>query len=312
MAADRFYRRWSLAVAVCAGLLLTSCASSVNGAAGASSGSSAGAAAGASALSATTRPSPAGGTTAPALPECTNGTLPTVTPGTITIGTESPGRSPWYQGDPRSAQGLEPAVGYAIAQVLGFDHDHVTWTVVDRTQATAGTATAFDVDLNQFTAPDAGTATADYSTGYFAVTDTLVTRQGDAAAPNSTATLTGARLGTVSGTSSTAGVNRVSGTAPSSFVGPQQALDALATGAVAGVVLPTPDALAAAQADATLSLAGQLPSDPQLQPDQFKVLLPKGSALTGCVSAAVDRLRVEGTLQQLAGQWIDSQVPPLR
>ena len=304
MAADRFRRRWSLATALCAGLVLTGCASAVNGAAGSSAGPIS--------VSASTRPTPAGGTTAPALPDCTNGTLPMVTPGTITIGTESPGRSPWYQGDPRSAQGLEPAVGYAIAQVLGFDHDHVTWAVVDRAKASAGTATGFDVDLNQFTAPDAGTATADFSTGYFAVTDTLVTRQGDAAAPNSTATLTGARLGTVSGTSSTENVNRVNGTAPTSFAGSQQALDALATGAVAGVVLPTPDALAAAQADPALSLAGQLPSDPQLQPEQFKVLLPKGSALTGCVSAAVDRLRVEGTLQQLAGQWIDSQVPPLR
>lgn len=300
MAAHRMRRRWSLAVALCAGLVLTGCASSVNGAAGSSSGSTA------------TRPAPAGGTAAPALPDCTNGALPTMTPGTITVGTESPGRSPWYEGDPRSGQGLEPAVGYALAQVLGFDHDHVSWTVVDRTQAAAGSATGFDVDLDQFTAPDAGTPTADYSTGYFAVTDTLVTRQGDASAPKSTAALAGARLGAVSGTSSTDGVNRVSGAAPTSFSGPQQALAALAAGSLAGVVLPTPDALAAAQADPTLSLAGQLPSDPQMQPDQFKVLLPKGSALTGCVSAAVDRLRVEGTLQQLAQQWVDSQVPELR
>lgn len=300
MAAHRMRRRWSLAVALCAGLVLTGCASSVNGAAGSSSGSTA------------TRPAPAGGTAAPALPDCTNGALSTMTPGTITVGTESPGRSPWYEGDPRSGQGLEPAVGYALAQVLGFDHDHVSWTVVDRTQAAAGSATGFDFDLDQFTAPDAGTPTADYSTGYFAVTDTLVTRQGDASAPKSTAALAGARLGAVSGTSSTDGVNRVSGAAPTSFSGPQQALAALAAGSLAGVVLPTPDALAAAQADPTLSLAGQLPPDPQMQPDQFKVLLPKGSALTGCVSAAVDRLRVEGTLQQLAQQWVDSQVPELR
>lgn len=301
MAAHRV-RRWWLEVALCAGLLLTGCAGSVNGAAGPSSGSTS--------VLTVTRPTPAGGTTAPALPDCANGVLPTVTPGTITVGTESPGRSPWYEGDPRSGQGLEPAVGYALAQVLGFDHDHVSWTVVDRTQAAAGSATGFDVDLNQFTAPDAGTPTADYSTGYFAVTDTLVTRQGDATAPNSKAALAGARLGALSGTSS-ADVNRVTGATPTSFSGPQQALAALTAGSVAGVVLPTPDALAAAQADPTLTLAGQLPSDPQLQPDQFKVLLPKGSALTGCVSAAVDRLRVEGTLRQVARQWVDSQVPEL-
>jgi polar amino acid transport system substrate-binding protein len=48
-----------------------------------------------------------------------------------------------------------------------------------------------------------------------------------------------------------------------------------------------------------------------VQPDQFKVLLPKGSVLIGCVSAAVDRLRVEGTLEQLARTWVDPQVPVL-
>ena len=64
--------------------------------------------------------------------------------------------------------------------------------------------------------------------------------------------------------------------------------------------------------DPALLLVGQLPTDPRVQPDQFKVLLAKGSVLTGCVSAAVDRLRVEGNLEQLAHQWIDPQVPELR
>ena len=301
MTAHRICRGRPLAAVLCTGLVLAGCAGPVGGAAGSSSGSAA-----------ATLATPAGGTTAPALPDCTNGTLPTVTPWTLTVGTESPGRSPWYEGDPRSGRGFEPAVGDALAQTLGFDRDHVSWTVVDRTQAAAGSASGFDVDLDQFAAPDAGTPTADYSTGYFAVTDTLVTRQGDAAAPNSVAALAGARVAAVAGTSSATGLNRVSGTAPASFGEAQQALAALAAGSVVGVVLPTPDALAAAQADPTLSLAGQLPSDPKIQPDQFKVLLPKGSALTGCVSAAVDRLRVEGTLEQLAHQWVDSQVPALR
>ena len=290
--------RWPVAAALCTGLLLTGCAAAVDGAAGASSGSA-------------VRPAPAGGTTAPALPDCTKATLPVVTPGTLTIGTAAAGKTPWYEGDPRSGKGLEPAVGYAVAQVLGFDHDHVSWSVVDRSQAAAGSASGFDVDLDQFTAPDAGTPTADYSTGYFAVTDTLLTRKSDATAPKSTAALADARLATVAGTSSATGLNRVSATAPTSFGEERQALAALAAGSVAGVVVPTPDALAAAQNDPTLHLAGQLPSDPQIQPDQFKVLLPKGSALTGCVSAAVDRLRVEGTLAQLAHQWVDPQVPAL-
>ena len=59
-------------------------------------------------------------------------------------------------------------------------------------------------------------------------------------------------------------------------------------------------------------VAGQLPSDPSSQPDQFKVLLTKGSALTGCVSAVIDRLRVEGELETFAATWVDPVAPPLR
>ncbi len=78
------------------------------------------------------------------------------------------------------------------------------------------------------------------------------------------------------------------------------------------MVLPTPAAIAAARADPSLLLVGQLPTDPSAQATQFKVLLPKGSALTGCVSGAVDRLRVEGTLKNSPHQWVDPVVPQLR
>lgn len=299
---DRWVRcRWWLAAAVSGGVLLAGCATTP-----AASGPAA-----ASWAGSVSRASAAGGTTAPALPDCAGGALPTLTSGTITVGTESPGTSPWYVGgSPDSGQGLESAVAYALAQALGYGRDRVAWVVVDRGQAASSAAKAFDVDLDQFTVPDAGTPTADYSTGYFSVTDTLVTRQG-VAAPASAAGLTRLRLGAVSGTESATGVKRLGGADPTSFGDQQQALAALAAGTVAGVVLPTPAALAAARADPGLTLAGQLPPDPTVQPEQFKVLLPKGSALTGCVSAAVDRLRVEGTLQHLAQQWVDPQIPEL-
>jgi len=289
-------RRWWLAAAVSGVVLLAGCAPAASGPAAASGSVS--------------RVSAAGGTTAPALPDCTGGMLPTVTAGTITVGTGSPGMSPWYVGgSPDSGEGLESAVAYAVAQALGYGRDRVAWVVVDRGQAAAGAARAFDVDLDQFTAPDAGTATADYSTGYFSVTDTLVTRQ-TGAAPVSAAALSGMALGAVAGTDSVTGV-QLTGADPAVFADQQQALAALAAGTVTGVLLPTPAALAAAAADPGLRLVGQVPSDPMTQPEQFKVLLPKGSALTGCVSAAVDRLRVEGTLEQLAGQWVDPLVPAL-
>ncbi|WP_395728538.1 transporter substrate-binding domain-containing protein [Nakamurella sp.] len=258
-------------------------------------------------------PPTAAGTVVPALPDCASGALPTVTSGTLTIAAEIPGASPWYLGQsPESGQGLDSSVAYALAETLGYGPERVAWVDVDRAQAAAGVAGGFDLALDQFTAPDRGTPTADYSTGYFSVTDALVMRQGGAAAPTSVAGVAALRLGAVSQTPAFATATRVTGSDPVAFGDQQQALAGLAAGAVDGMVLSIPSALAAAQADPGLRVIGQLPSDPMEQPTQFKVLLKKGSALTGCVSAAVDRMRVEGTLEKLAQTWVDPEAPVLR
>ena len=254
--------------------------------------------------SAASSPSPAGsaaGATAPPLPDCTGGALPTVTDGVLTIGTGTPIGEPWFAGEPASGQGLESAVAYSVAQVLGYPAAQVTWVTVDKAQAAAGTATGFDLDVDQFTAPDTGSPTADYSTGYFPVTDVLLIRAGSAAP--TAAGLAALRLGTAGATQA--------GPAATNYPSEQQAVAALGAQAIDGVVLPIQTALATAQSDPAVTIAGQLPTDPQVQPEQFRALLPKGSALTGCVSSAIDRLRVEGTLENLAQQWVTPSVPVL-
>ena len=261
----------------------------------------------------TTAGTSAAGSTAPPLVECGNGALPTVVPGTITIGTESPAAAPWFvAGTPSNGEGLESAVGYAVAAVLGYGRDQVSWRTVDRLQAAAGATTGSDLVLNQFTAPDMPASGVDYSTGYFSVTDTLVTSRSAPLRTASVAALAGQRVGAVAGAAGAGTAMRVTGSSPTTFADQRLALAALAAGAVPAVVLSTPDALTAAAADPGLQLVGQLPIDPSVQPTQFKALLPKGSALTGCVSGAIDRLRVEGTLEQLATQWVDPAVPQLR
>jgi polar amino acid transport system substrate-binding protein len=42
--------------------------------------------------------------------------------------------------------------------------------------------------------------------------------------------------------------------------------------------------------------------------DDFGFVLPKGSALTAPVSAAVDQLREDGTLAEIAGQWLSDSI----
>ena len=50
-------------------------------------------------------------------------------------------------------------------------------------------------------------------------------------------------------------------------------------------------------------IVGQLPSDGGAQ-EQFGFVLEKGSALTACVSAAVDALKADGTFAALLTEWI--------
>jgi len=51
------------------------------------------------------------------------------------------------------------------------------------------------------------------------------------------------------------------------------------------------------------TIVGQLPSGTD-KPEQFGIVLDKGSKLTSCVSGAVEALRGDGTLAKLQQQWL--------
>ena len=72
---------------------------------------------------------------------CSPGDLPTLTPGTLTIGTDNPAYPPYFQGgtpggsswklnDPSTGEGFESAVAYSIAEELGYTPDQVEWVEV--------------------------------------------------------------------------------------------------------------------------------------------------------------------------------------
>ena len=73
--------------------------------------------------------------------------------------------------------------------------------------------------------------------------------------------------------------------------------------------LPTAFYMAAAQLDHG-KIVGQLPSGTGT-PEQFGLVLDKGSPLTTCVSKAVDALRADGTLAALTDQWLSQQGAPV-
>ena len=64
----------------------------------------------------------------PSADACTKDNLPTVKPGTFTVGTDKPAYAPWFVDDqPKNGEGFESAVAYAVAEQLGYDRAAVTW-----------------------------------------------------------------------------------------------------------------------------------------------------------------------------------------
>ncbi len=81
------------------------------------------------------------------------------------------------------------------------------------------------------------------------------------------------------------------------------AVQALKNKQIDGLVVDLPTALYVAAAQVKDGLVvGQFTAPGT--PEQFGLLLGKGSALTTCMSQTVDALRADGTLKQLAGQWL--------
>jgi len=238
---------------------------------------------------------------------CTPETLKTRTPGTLTVGTDKPAYEPWFSGDdPANGKGYESAVAYAVAKQLGYATDAVKWSVVSFNSAIAPGPKAFDVDINQISITDERKKNLDFSSGYYDVAQSVVTVKGSKAADATTlAQLKKLKLGAQVGTTSySAAKNQI---APEQAVAVYNTNDdakaALQNGQIDALVVDLPTGLFLAAADLEGGkLVGQLPVTGK--PEQFGMVLDKGSPLTACVSQAVDALRADGTLQRLQRQWL--------
>ena len=78
---------------------------------------------------------------------------------------------------------------------------------------------------------------------------------------------------------------------------------ALTNGQIDALVLDLPTAFQVQSELTDGVIVGQLPSGTD-KPEQFGIVLDRGSALTSCVSGAVDALRSDGTLTKLQQQWL--------
>ena len=238
---------------------------------------------------------------------CTPATLQTKTAGKLTIGTDNPVYEPWFSDNkPSNGKGFESAVAYQVAQRLGYPAESVTWVSVTFNNAIAPGPKSFDFDINEFSITDDRKKAVDFSSPYYLVRQTVITTKGSKIAnAKSIAELQSAKLGAQVGTTSYQAITDLikPSTKPSVFNNNDDAKAALVNGTVDGIVVDLPTAFYMTGAELKNGLiVGQLPQVGV--PEQFGLVLDKGSPLTGCVSGAVDQLRNDGTLQVLEKTWL--------
>jgi polar amino acid transport system substrate-binding protein len=249
----------------------------------------------------------------PALDTCSKENLTLTTPGTLTIGTDTPAYPPYFvDDDPTNGKGFESAVAYAVADKLGFTPTEVTWTVVPFNKSYAPGDKEFDFDVNQISITPKRMKVVDFSNGYYTVNQAVVALA-DSPIANATtvAELQAAKLGAQVGTTSLDFINEVVKPADQPYVynDTNDAKSALKNGQIDGIVvdLPTAYYITAAEIDNS-KIVGQFPA--QAGGEQFGLLFAKGNPLVTCVNAALDELSASGELQSIQDQWLAGDTAP--
>jgi polar amino acid transport system substrate-binding protein len=236
--------------------------------------------------------------------KCTKDALGTLYQGIFTFGTDQPVYPPWYMGDnPASGEGFEAAVAYAVASKMKYLRDDVRWVRVPFNAALAPGPKTFDANLSEFSITEQRKAAVDFSSPYLDVTQAVVTiKSSPAAGVKTVQQLKGLRLGAQVGTTSYTAATSVNGDVEV-YNTNVDAKMALSNGEIDALVADLPTAFAVANELRNGLMVGQLPSVSG-DVEQFGIVLDKGSALTRCVSWAVDGLRGDGTLNRLQQHWL--------
>ncbi|MEU8710457.1 ABC transporter substrate-binding protein [Streptomyces sp. NPDC048663] len=253
-----------------------------------------------------------GGSSSSAATTCAKGKLATRTSGKLTIATDEPAYEPWFKDDkPADGEGFESAVAYAVAKQLGYDKSAVVWQSVPFNKAFAPGAKTFDFDINQVSISAERKKAVDFSSGYYDVRQAVIAlKDSKAARATGVADLKKLKLGAQVGTTSLDYITDVvkPSQQPAVYAKNDQAKSALKNGQVDAIVVDLPTAFYITSAEVTdAKIVGQFENQGGTA-EQFGLVLDKGSALTPCVTTAVDALRKDGTLAKIEQQWLSDAV----
>ena len=247
---------------------------------------------------------------------CTPTKLQTHAKGVLTVATDSPAYPPYFEhNDPSNGQGFESAVAYAVAGKLGYRTSGVKWVTEPFNASYAPGPKSFDFDINEISITKPRAKAVDFSPGYYTNPQAIIVASDSPYAhATSLAALKSANIGVQIGTTSlSAATSQIKPThAPQVFNTSNDVVQAFKIHRVNAIVvdLATAFELTSTELPHT-TIAGQFSAPGG---DQWGLLMPKGSAIAGCVGRAVSELKADGTLAKLDKRWIasGSKVPVLR
>lgn len=241
-----------------------------------------------------------------------------VTSGKLTVATGDPAYFPYVIDDkPQSGKGFESAVVYAIADQLGFAKKDVVWVRSTFDQGIAPGVKNYDFNIQQYSITDDRKKKVDFSSSYYSTPQAVITIKGSKAEKVDSISgfkdlLVGAATGTTSFDSIEKVIKPTAGA--QAFNSNDDAVLALKSGQIDALVvdLPTAFYLTGAELDNGV-LIGQLPAADGIS-DQWGAVLTKGSPLTSKISAAIDALKADGTLDKITSTWLgaDAGAPILK
>jgi polar amino acid transport system substrate-binding protein len=245
-------------------------------------------------------------TTVASLADCKGNKLATKSPGRLTVATDKPAYPPYFiDDDPTNGKGFESAVAYGIAGQLGIPKSKVKWTVEPFNSSYAPGPKSFDFDVNQISITDQRAKAVDFSSPYYKANQAVVALKGsDVANAKTLKQVAKASIGVQVGTTSLDAVDNVINpdSPPKVFNNSNDVVTALKQGQIDAIVVDLPTALyiTAAQVPDSV-IVGQFAATGG---DQFGALLAKDSALTPCVSFAINAMRKSGQLKQITTKWM--------
>ena len=277
-----------------------------------------------------------GGSTASVSPSasadtsCAPESLALKTAGVLTLSTDNPAYSPWFEGgndgngswgdetgdnnDPANAKGFEGALAIEIATRLGFSVSQVQWIPTNFNQATTAPGPKdFDFFINQVSITKERANSVDFSEGYYDLQQAVITVAGtNIAGATSLLEISNSKLGTQVGTTSYGAiVDIINPTIDVSvFDSMDEASAALEGGLIDGLVADLPTAWVIKNFFVSDGIMLGTVSGTVI--DQLGLVFEKNSKLKACVDPIITEMKSDGTIKTLIEAWIPKDLSEVK